>query len=285
MSGVAGMVQVNKRSRNTNLHIFRHKVYILSCSTSKDYIKARLMTPALYTTVPRTFVWKPRSDVDGCKAYVDALLGGRTSVADYYEKNGYVTEVVMPDPQMEVQKVRVNIKGFVDWLLMRGHIDIPLHHRVLFITDGAQFIPRDFIASIAPLLTAQGEENSLGSPDNWHRMTTEEEAKVGPESLSLGRNYVEQSVAEPVAFDDQLSMPDEAAEPAEIEVRRRRHEKHADMLTKVYPGGQRPYFARRLIDYRGHMLWVGSAWEERGPWRVTQRDTSRMLALGISEPV
>jgi hypothetical protein len=261
-------------------------MYVIAVADRDNSLKVWSMSPTLYRDVPARFRWTPSTDVEGCMAYIDALVSGRRTIADTYERKGYVSQIEMPEPVQE-QRIRVTVKGFVDYLLLRGHIDIPLNSRLLFMTEGQKVVPRDYIAALAPLLESTGDAGALSPTDDWRHLNRETLEQIGgQDSLTLGRNRVA-GVSDAPATEVEASpgaLPDDAEFPAEVEVRRRLLDRHADLLTKVLPAGQTPFYARRLIDYRGHLLWSGSSWEERGPWRVSHRDAPRLLALGVSEP-
>ncbi len=100
--------------------------------------------------LPLSFMWKAH-DVDGVKRYIDALVAGRSMEARFVEESGVAYDQVYPEHDANKESITLQINDFVDFLLMRGHIELPAHRRILFVTDKGRnaFVPSEFIGAIS----------------------------------------------------------------------------------------------------------------------------------------
>jgi hypothetical protein len=244
--------------------------------------------PALSPDIPSKFVWAFADDKEGLKHYIDLILTGQRSEATMVEATGAITEQEMfhlDRPQDQV--INVNIRRFVDYLLLRDRFSVPLWGKVKFITDQSNIIPREFIAAIAQIL---GEDGKFLDPNRpWKHCTEKDLEAMGlkPSDVtsSMNRGKFSSHAASP-SIESTFVPPEEtdvpAPPPQEVEMRRDAYRDYVDLLTQVRPEEGDPYFVRRIISLRGPILWAGSAYRPNGPWKVWQRDNAQLLALGLN---
>ncbi len=293
----------SKRSGNVrSFSAWGHRCYLLK-SFAGDW-KATNVFPALAPDLPASFMWKARNDREGLKRYIDALLTERRSESIYFEKAGLVEDIQMfhldrPDDQ----NVRVNVGRFIDFMTLRDEFKVPLWGKVHFITDGQNVVPIEFLAALGQLLDPAEKKFYDLTKDWWHCKENDlQKMGLKPEDIHSGM-YQKRHAPVMTEMDDQGPVYDEepAAEDAsnygdepeelgdtpqaavtarETEVERILEAKYADIVTLVQPDRGRRYFARRIMNYDGRMLWVGTSFT-RTNWKVWQRDTARLLALGL----
>jgi hypothetical protein len=69
---------------------------------------------------------------------------------------------------------------------------------------------------------------------------------------------------------------------AEREVRRQVEDDWIEVVTHVQPVEGRPYFARRVLNRRGKVIYAATAWQANGPWKVYERDNAALMLIGLS---
>jgi hypothetical protein len=276
--------------------VWGHRCYTVRASG--ETWKVTNSFPALAANIPSSFTWTVRKDREGLKRYIDALVLDHRSESIYFEKVGMVDDIQFfhvdrPDDQ----KINVKISRFVDFMALRDDFNVPLWGRVHFVTDGASLVPREFLASLGQLFDP-GEQKFFDATKEWRHCNETDLEKMGlkPEDVTssmyrqrhapvMAEAGAEQEV--PVYADDAGGEPEELGDEAspqasvrETEVERILEANYADMTTLVQPDRGRQYFARRIMTYEGRMLWVGTSFT-RSSWKVWQRDTARLLALGL----
>jgi hypothetical protein len=276
---------------------FRHRCY-WGRPTKVGWLVQLTFRCDLYD-MPLSFLWNEK-DLDGAKRYIDSLVAGRSSEYKFVEERGTATEHVYPTHDANLTPIRVQIHDFVDFLLMRGHIELPAHRRLLFITDKHRdtFIPSEFITVISQLPKLEFlKEHTEG----WQALRSHDVEKAGLKSeefnMGLGLEHPERTalaLAPPEAVQEILP-PAEAAEfiepdasaaavalpPPETEISRKAREKYFELITFVRPRDQQPYFTRRLATYGGQMLWAGTAYQMDGPWTEYLRENALLIGMGI----
>ncbi len=234
--------------------------------------------PALAPDLPRSFVWTVKEDREGLKVYIDALLAHRRTETIAIEEQGAVTETeIFHYDRPNDPVIRVNVRRFIDCLLLRDEFSIPLWGKIHFITDGHRIIPREFIAAIGQLLN---EDGKFIDPDRPWRHCAEKDLTA----MGLTPNDITSSMyADQYRTNEQEAAEPEGpdAAPREIEMSREVYNRHVDLTTRVEPAGEKPYFARRIMTLRGALLWSGTSYQLHGPWKVWTRETSQLLALGL----
>ncbi len=246
--------------------------------------------PALAPDIPASFVWTAKQDLDGAKAYIDALLSGRTSASIYYEKVGLVSDIehhVIDRPNDPT--VRVLVHRLAELLLLRDHFSVPLWGKVRFITDGQRLVPIDLIAAIAAMVDPEGKY--IDTKKTWRAASEKDLEAMGitkdDVTTSLYRRKepsIKPASLQPVPLEDADDEPE--IEPQQFEVSRTVGERHVDLVTCVKPGGEQPsFYARRIFTFRDNvLLWEGTSYNPDGPWKVWHRNNTRMLAEGVAEP-
>jgi hypothetical protein len=231
-----------------------------------------------FPRLPLTFLWHGREDKEGICAYIDCLYRGEEAAALEYEKRGQVHRIVMPDPALvqPLKTIKINIHRLISCLQLTDTFEVPAWSRISFTTDGTKrCVPADYIAA---LVEAWPEHFGHLDPSKPWRFATEKDLKrqgVDPASLTTG-SYLHE--AEQAAQADAYQAPPPA--PAERTIRRLDRGSHIDWVTEVRSGEQ-VFYARRL--YRDtRMLYEATAWSINGPWHVSLRDNSALLALGIT---
>lgn len=276
--------------------------------------------PAFMTEVPHTFYWMARDDRDGLKTYIDALLLGQRSKSIEYEKNGLVEGIEMFTlDRPEETRIHVGIRRFIDTLTLRDNLELPLWGKITFITDGNRLVPTEYLAAISQLMDPETRKLfDVNRP--WRGATVQDLASMGlrPEDVTSsmyryrdaemteaygGVEAAPEMVAEPVyeggtpegddpptahtvAVPSAAHTPDPSPQAREVEVRRNRYERHFEVVTIVEPPRRRGrvYYVRRLATLReGRMIWVGTSFFADGPWKVWQRETATLLALGLPD--
>ncbi len=244
--------------------------------------------PALSPDIPQKFLWNYRDDKEGLCRYIDVLLTGQRSEATTIEVSGAVSDTEMfhcDRPKDPV--IRVAVRRFVDYLMLRDHFEVPLWGKVHFITDGWNVIPREFIAAIGQLL---GEDGSFLDPTKpWKHCTEQDLAAMGLKTSDVTSSMNRKRFARPNATAEQVFAGADAsagdappAPPREIELSREIFDRYVDMLTQVIPEDEQHYFTRRIISVSGPILWCGTSYARSGPWRVWTRNTAELLALGLN---
>lgn len=268
--------------------------------------------PALVPETPFSFYWMAREDRDGLRGYIDALLLGHRSKAIEYERSGLV-EAIEPfviDRPDDV-RVRISAQRFVDTMLLRDYLDVPLWGRVAFITNGKRLIPNEFVAAMAKMLSHE-DRSFIDVGSQWRHATERDLNAMGlkPSDVTSSLYRYQNDHLATAGAQEQAPAVDSAefepppasedpptavtiaatratSEPPlrEIEINRRRFDRHFELLTLVQPPRRaKPYYVRRLGLLRdGRLLWSGTSYYSDGPWTVTQRDTALLLALGISD--
>lgn len=250
-------------------------------------LKATNVFPALSPDVPRSFVWNYKDDRDGLRTYIDAILIGRRAEAAATEANGAVSEVeLFHYDRPENTVIKVSIRRFVDFLMLRDQFDVPLWGKVHFITDGTNIIPREFVAALGQML---GDEGKFLNPNKpWRHCSEVDLKKMGlsPGEVTSGMYRRRASSSQPVGMSQpDYGIPEDSdappVAPRELEIWCRKKERYTDLMTKVIPDEGAAYHARRIINTEGIILWSGTAFAVSGPWRVWERRTAELLALGL----
>ncbi len=286
----------NGSAAGSNFSVWGYRCY--SIRASGDGCKVVNAFPALASNIPFTFTWTVRKDREGLKRYIDALVTDHRSESIYFEKVGMVDDIQFfhvdrPDDQ----KIRVKISRFVEFMALRDDFNVPLWGRLHFVTDGDSIVPAEFLASLGQMFDPS-EKKFFDPTKEWRHCRENDLEKMGlkPEDVtsSMYRQRHAPVMAEvgteeqvPVYADDASDEPEELGDEAspqasvrETEVERVLEANYADMTTLVQPDRGRQYFARRIMTYEGRMLWVGTSFT-RSSWKVWQRDTARLLALGL----
>lgn len=227
--------------------------------------------------VPRRFIWTKALDVDGLKAYIDAVLRGNETEAARFVERGLVVDITPgEEPREEVYHVRAD--AFLDYLLLRGGIDLPAHGILrLYTRPGGRtmahnFVTSDFLCALAPLLERGDPARALPRDDQWvpvPRLKTGVPSWIPVEQASTGM-YANGDATASSEVD------------IEREVRRQVEDDWVEVVTHVQPTEGRPYFARRVLNKRGTVVYAATAWHPHGPWKVYQRDNAALMLLGLA---
>lgn len=245
-------------------------------------------------TMPTAFTWADK-DEDGLKRYIDALMADRSAEAEFFVDKGFVRDLIYPTHDANIETVKINVIDFVDLLLMRGHICMPAHRRISFLTYNNRFVPVNFITAIShlPGLEHLREHASDWAPrDGKDSMIPIGGLKAEEVHTGTGLEHPELSVASlapageaapagQVQVDDAGQPVSVAAQAPETEISRKAKPKHFELITYVKPHTGRAYFVRRLATYGGVMLWAGTAFGLEGPWTEYQRENALLIGLGI----
>jgi hypothetical protein len=262
-----------------------YRCYLLS--PAKAGWRARSLLKHLTLGLPRSFDWAEREDKDGLRGYIDAVTAGRTAAVMEFESRGLVTNVEH-DPEVLTDSIKVNLKAFLSVLSQRDWLDMPLRATYNFTTDGKKLVPAQFIAVLAEYA---GNPAWFGNPDDWRWATPQDLERISggdPNGVHTGmyrgkENFMDAAPGAgpaPIDADGDPVLVD--APPVEIEINRRSFAKHFELLTQVKPPSGQPYFVRRLALYNGRILWAGSSFSPVGKWTVYERDTSLLLAYGLT---
>lgn len=235
----------------------------------------------LFPALPTAFHWHLRDDRGGLAAYIDAWYSGNMEVTANAEKHQRATAVEFMGPEEATKdgpRVSVNINRLLDCLQLRDVFDVPLWGKVTFTTDGNRLVPGHFIAALArhfperfPQLDPKQEWRFAKQPDLDALQLQRHEVTSG---MYLG----EPAAGAPTAAEP--GMPPPAPPPPERTIRRLDRGDWIDWITEVR-GGEQRWFTRRC--YReSEIFYEATAWSIDGPWYVTLRNTSVMLALGVT---
>jgi hypothetical protein len=228
--------------------------------------------------LPIHFVWLPRDDRDGLKRYIDSLLLGRKTESTQIEQMGCITEVEYDlTPRSEDSDVQINAHRLVDFLALRDHFNVPLWGKVRFVTNGKHLVPYEYIAAMSKLAGPYGAVFDAAAP--WKKATPKDLEAMGlkPEDVTSSMYRFG-----PTSDTGETHAQEPAAPPREEQISMTHFRRHFEILTQSFPEGQRTFFTRRLFLYSGKQLWVGTAFAETGPWKVWERATSELIALGLT---
>lgn len=234
------------------------------------------MLKAIPNDAPARFTWTKKTDVDGLKAYIDAVLKGNTSEALRCQECGLVTDVQPgQEPVEQMHWVRADV--LIDYLLLRGGIDLPAHGTLRLYTHGKRedretFITSDFLCALAPVLAANDPALKYPRDRSWFAVPRNKSgipSWMGAADASTGMYAVKAEAA------------GEAEVEAEREVSRQVFSRHIDVVTHVQPPGAQPYFYRRMVTNEGKVIYAATAWQQAGPWKVYERDNSALMVLGL----
>jgi hypothetical protein len=280
---------------------FRHRCY-WGRPTKVGWLVQLTFRCDLYD-MPTSFHWNDR-DLDGVQRYIDALVAGRTTEARIIEDTGLVLDLKYQMHDPNTKPIMVQVKDFVDFLLLRGHIELPAHRRILFVTSVKYhaFVPAEFIAAVSQL---PGLEFLQRHTDGWEPGRPADFDKLGLKAEEVTTNL---GITHPQHTALALARPDEIAgaaptlapsplpaseappssasialevPPAESEITRKAREKHFELITAVKPRDGRTYFVRRLSTYGGQLLWAGTSFQFEGPWIEYARENALLIGLGI----
>jgi len=252
----------------------------------------RNLMPAFFKDVYQSFVWNAFTDREGLEEYIDDLITGRRSKSVVPEANGIVTECKdydwkivpqSPNTHKDPTVFEITVNRFVECMLLRDKMCLPLWGRLRFITDGKRLVPASFIGAMAPLLNKDGDHVDPGP--NWKWADEGDLAAMGlqPDDVTSGLYRGQAAPRSSYSTPSSDDAPD--VEPQQIEVSRSVGRTHVDLVTLVRPVDGEPFYARRIFLFAdSHLLWDGTSFHRNGPWKVWQRDSSRMLAEGIAEP-
>jgi hypothetical protein len=240
--------------------------------------------------LPLSFTWTEK-DLDGVKRYIDALMADRVAEARFFEEKGFARDLVYPEHDPTTEMVKVTIQDFVDFLLMRGHICMPAHRRISFVTHGNRFIPVSYITAISQL---PGLEYLVETAEQWQRTPAYEPIgglKAEEIHTGLGLERPEMSAASlrpappapptVVMGEDGEHVASVVAQAPESEIIRKGLLKHFELVTCVRPRDAQLYFVRRLATYGGELLWAGTSFGMEGPWTEYVRENALLIGLGI----
>lgn len=246
---------------------------------------------------PREFIWTSREDREGLRTYIDLITAGRRAEAIDFEDRKLVHSIQY-DPMPVEGTVKVTLERFLDFITMRGHIDVPLKHKVQFVGNrGRQLVPAEFITSLMKYVP---NPKWFGDPSDWHWVKRDELDEIDPAGLTVSSGMYR---GMPNAVDNpedvaameadgvgsqvvpsirryrrrQVSKP-----PRETEIERVAHERYFELLTVATPSHGPQYFVRRLSTYAGEMLWSGTSYNLSGPWAEHERNSGMLLALGVN---
>jgi hypothetical protein len=281
-----------------NAGVFRHRCY-WGRPTKVGWFVQLTFHCELYE-MPLSFRWNDR-DLDGVKRYIDALVAGRTTEARLIEDTGLAIDHKYHTHDPNTKPIMVKIKDFVDFLLLRGHIELPAHRRILFVTGSKhhEFVPAEFIATISQL---PGLEFLKNQTEGWEpgRPVDFEGLGLKPEEVTTGLGHTHpQHTALALARPDEVrslvgpadpavplvTPPDETpppeTPPPESEIVRKAKDKYFELITVVKPRDAQSYFVRRLSTYGGELLWAGTSYQFDGPWTEYARENALLIGLGI----
>jgi len=215
---------------------------------------------------PRSFVWKDKDDKEGLRSYVELIAAGRKTEAALIEGSGAVTEIEY-DPEQLTGCITVDADAFFSTLALTGYVKIPLVERVRFTLNGRAITAAEY-------LTILGEYS--GKPDwfnpNGARWATPDEVEeLQPHSAM----YTDERLG-------QAELPAPEEPPRETEISRTSYDRHFEMITLVEPSSGKPYFVRRVANLHGTVIWSGSAFSPKGPWKEYSRNSAQLIALGVS---
>lgn len=290
--------KLSKRSGNNALASWGHRCYYIRPKNHGEVHgwKATNLFPALGWNIPSEFLWTVREDKEGMCAYIDAVLTGRQSEIIFFETKGLAVDIKTAEIDRPNDiKIRANITRFVDCLMLRDSFDVPLWGKIHFVTDGHNIVPVEFIAAIAQLLDPLAKKYTDPSREWWHcheSDLTKMGLTTADVTSSMYRSRYERAGVEVDSDDGNTAAMNGVEEdsesiaplvqPREIEISRRRFDRHFELVTLVKPERKGAYYARRLLTYRGAQLWVGTSFFPEGPWKVYHRDSATLLALGVT---
>ena len=239
---------------------------------------------------PRSFAWTDRADREGLRTYIDLITAGRKSEAMAIQERGLVKDLEY-DPEQLTGSIRINFERFIDLLAHRGHLDIPLKEKLVFVgAHGRQLVPAEFITVLSRYVD---NPEWFGNPADWHWVSRAEMDELDPMAVSSsmyrGLPNMQDTPGEAAHQGALPLLPTRTATrvrravrpPREAEVHRRSFEKHFELVTVAQPDHGRPYFIRRLARFDGHLLWSGTSYQASGPWTEYSRDDAQLLAMGV----
>lgn len=216
--------------------------------------------------LPRSFVWLDRADEEGLRSYIDLLGAGRKAEASALEATGVVTEIRY-DPEDLRGTIRVDAESFFSALALRGHVDLPLVERVVFLKQGNLITPRDYLTCLG---TYSGHPEWFPEP---HRAVIAQRGDIEHLNPS-GSMYAE--VPQPDEEED------DGTPPAETELSRIPRDRYFELITRAVPKRGAPFYVRRIARYDGGLIWSGTSYNQYGKWTESFRDNGQMLAYGIA---
>ena len=252
-----------------------HRCYHLAPRKGGGW-RCRNLFVGLAKDLPITFEWPSTEDRDGVKTYIDALLLSRMAEVTQIENAGLAINVVHDTTTIpEDPIVPVKIARLADYFQLRDRFDVPLWGKVRFMTNGRAFVPIEFIAAMAQILDKNGDR--MDCSGDWHLASTDDLERVGlrPEDITSSMNLRAGSAT--AAAEEASATP-----PREEQISMTHLKRHFEILSQSFPEGQPTFFTRRLFLYSGKQLWVGTSFQEKGPWKVWERATSELLALGLT---
>jgi hypothetical protein len=254
---------------------WRWRIYILTPHTNGW--QAKSMIPTMPVDAPVGFLWTRRKDIEGLKAYIDAALRSEASEVLRAQELGLAVDVKPGIPPGEdTYHVRADV--LVDYLLLRGGIDLPAHGLLRLYTrqsanHNEQFITSDFLCALAPLLAKEDPVRRYPRDKEWFRVPPSKPALptwLKVDHVTTAHHATHQANTEASEVD------------VEREVSRDVHSSYIEVITHVQPPEGRAYFCRRLLTFAGAVVYAATAWMQSGPWRVHQRDNAAIMALGIA---
>lgn len=255
--------------------IWRWRIYMIREGASGSW-NCTSMMKSLPHDAPAKFTWTRRADVEGLKAYIDATLKGNASEALRCLEQGLVVDL-QPGIELGEETHWVRADVLIDYLLLRGGIDLPAHGILRLYTNGKRqdretFVTSDFLCALAPALAANDPARQYPRDRSWLSVPRQ---KTGiPSWMSAGEASTGMYAAKPEATDA-------AVVEAEREVGRLVHSRYIEVVTHVQPPGAPAYFCRRLVTNEGKVIYAATAWKQDGPWKVYERDNSALMVLGL----
>ncbi len=242
---------------------------------------------------PRSFYWPDRLDREGLRNYLDLVTAGRKTEALEFQDRGAVKDIEYDQEQL-TGSIRINFARFLDILAHRGHLDIPLCEKLVFMgTTGRQLVPAEFIMTLAKYVP---NPEWFGNPNDWRWMSRSEMDELDPLDVNSSMYHGQPNMVDAAETPGVAAAPAEAVSyrhsrgvrpprvlrpPRENEVSRTSFDRHFELITVAKPDEGRSYFVRRLARFSGALLWAGTSYGLTGPWTEYVRDDSQLMALGI----
>ena len=224
--------------------------------------------------------------------FIDDVITENVKAVGAATASGMVTELTYAEQQpVNENSAYVNLRTFIDILLLRGNVKVPLGKKLRLCTKsgGSRLVAADFITELSVLLKAAGvDQAEFENPNEWavendgYRNRGQVGRRNDSVTLDMNRSTFGQEEVEADPSPGVAYSPSSESS-AEVEIRKTLREKYADLLTEVRSPG-RNHYARRIISYDGKQVWCGTAWSPSGPWHNIVRDVTAMLTLGVPEP-
>jgi hypothetical protein len=254
-------------------------MYRLAKSAKQACILAISRVPWALQSLPIRFKFRG-GDISALQQYIDALVTRDKATALRFESANLVYDVEYNPPQTEGHKRHMlRIDNFLEFLSLTDELCVPLFDRINFVTDGTKLVPATYIRALSAHLP------ELDPEKEWRWVRKEDDLPTGtkPEDVHSGM-YLRSKAPPPTAPEParrEEEGKDEAEEdaPQEHEISRKCGEKHVDLMTVTH--AEKPYYTRRIFTYSGEVIYAATAWSAAGPWSVSVRNNSLLLAYNV----